>query len=305
MGKNRSMFQQFNNAINSCFTEGMDKHADKAFNLMATEKIYSYSSMNNLKDFAKNLSNYFKENYPDTKRIADIKEEHLQNFLNYKNKEGCSQNTLNLYKSNLNKLEIVVNKTYSSVNWDFKNTLETPASIKVYDSNRGVDSVIKREDYNKILEYCRENRSTSGDAILLQNGLGIRVEELAQLKVNNIDLDNNKIILDNTKGGKVLVREMTSEVRKIIIERVNNTINNKIIDIKSDSINAQLRRMEDKLGLTRHSIHDIRRLIAQEKFDTYREEGCSKKEALEKTSKWLNHVGPREKMITKSYIKIK
>lgn len=305
MGKNRSIFQQFNNAINNCFKEGMDKHADKAYNPVLTEKVYSYSAMNNLKDFAKNLSNYIKENYPDTKRLGDIKEEQLQNFLNYKNAKGCSQNTLDLYKSNLNKLEMVVNKTYSSVNWDFKNTLETPASTKEFDKNRGVDSVITREDYNKILEYCRENKSTSGDAILLQNGLGIRVEELAQLKVNNIDFENNKIILDNTKGGKELIREMTPEVRKIIYERINNTTNNKIIDVKSDSINAQLRRIEDRLGIDRHSVHDIRRLIAQEKYDSYREEGYSKKKALEKTSRWLNHVGPRQEMITKSYITIR
>lgn len=305
MGKNRSIFQQFNNAINNCFKEGMDKHADKANDPSLNEKIYSYSSMNNLKDFAKNLSNYIKENYPNIKRIGDIKEEQLQNFLNNKNEKGCSQNTLDLYKSNLNKLEMIVNKTYSSVNWDFKNALETPASIKEFDSNRGTNSVISREDYNKILEYCRENRSTSGDAILLQNGLGIRVEELAQIKLNNIDFENNKIIFDNTKGGKELIREMTSEVRKIICERINNTTNNKIISIKSDSINAQLRRIEDRLGIDRHSVHDIRRLIAQEKYDSYREEGYSKKEALEKTSKWLNHVGPREHMITKSYINIR
>lgn len=305
MGKNRSIFQQFNNAINNCFKEGMDKHADKANDQTLNEKIYSYSSMNNLKDFAKNLSNYIKENYPDTKRLGDIKEEQLQNFLNYKNEKGCSQNTLDLYKSNLNKLEMVVNKTYSSVNWDFKNTVETPASIKEFDKNRGVDSVITREDYNKILEYCKENRSTSGDAILLQNGLGVRVEELAQLKVNNVDFENNKIILDNTKGGKELTREMTPEVKKILFERINNTTNNKIIDVKSDSINMQLRRIEDRLGIDRHSNHDIRRLIAQEKYDNYRDEGYSKKEALEKTSKWLNHVGPREQMITKSYIIIR
>lgn len=304
MGKNRSMFQQFNNAINNCFKEGMDKHADKAYNPVLTEKIYSYSAMNNLKDFAKNLSNYIKENYPYIKRIGDIKEEQLQNFLNYKNEKGCSQNTLDLYKSNLNKLEMVVNKTYSSVNWDFKNTVETPASIKEFNGNRGVNSVISREDYNKILNYCRENKSTSGDAILLQNGLGIRVEELAQIKIRNIDLDNNVLILDNTKGGKELIREMTPEVREIIQERMS-IVSDKIIDVKSDSINAQLRRIEDRLGLPRHSNHDIRRLIAQEHYDAYREEGYSKKEALEKTSKWLNHVGPREQMITKSYIVIK
>lgn len=305
MGKNRSMFQQFNNAISECFKEGMDKHADKAHNSAATEKIYSYSSMNNLKDFAKNLSNFLKENYPDTKRLGDIKEAQLQNFLNNKNENGCSQNTLDLYRSNLNKLEIVVNATYSSVNWDFKNTLETPASIKEFDKNRGVDSVMSRGDYNKILDYSRENRSTSGDAILLQNGLGIRVEELAQIKINNIDLDKNRIVLDNTKGGKVLTREMTPEVRSIVIDRIKNTDANKLIEIKSDSINAQLRRIEDKLGIDRHSNHDIRRLVAQEKFDAYREEGDSKKEALEKTSAWLNHIGPREQMLTKSYIKIR
>ena len=301
MSKQRSLFQQFNYAINENFKEGRDKHAEKKADPELTEKIYSYSSMNNLKDFSKNLSNFFKENNPDIKRIGDIKESNLQDFLNAKKEEGCSQNTLNMYRSNINKLEQIVNKTFNSVRWDVKD-LETPISPKKIDPSRGAQNPISREDYNKILDYFKENKSASGDAILAQNGLGLRVEELAQIKVKNVDLEKGELKFSNTKGGKELTKNINN-IKDVLMRNMDGkNPEDKIFNIKSGSINKQLNRVEDKLGLTRHSTHDIRRLLAQEKYDSCREQGMSKQESLAVTSKFLNHITPRERMLTKSYI---
>lgn len=304
MARTRSLTSQINFALSENFTEGMDKHAYKKENREMTNKIYSYTELHNLKDFGKNLSNFFKENDMQIRNVKDIKPEHLQTFLNAK-AETCTQKTLDTYKSYINKLEEVLNSTYKSCNLDFRNTVVTPVAEMQASTERGVGAVISRTDLNKILSYAEENRSTSGDAVILQNVLGVRVEELVQIKISNINLNNNTILLDNCKGGKDLIRKFPDSVKNIIKENIENSKTDKLFDIKSSTINRYLNRVEDRLGIDRHSVHDIRRLIAQEHYDAYREEGYSKREALEKTSKWLNHVGPREQMITKSYIIIR
>lgn len=59
------------------------------------------------------------------------------------------------------------------------------------------------------------------------------------------------------------------------------------------------------MGLERHSNHDIRQLIAQEKYNSFREKGMSIKEAANQISKWLSHGDDRTSMLEKSYIKLK
>lgn len=304
MGKNRSLFQQFNYAINNNFFEGTDKHADKKENGSAMqEKIYSYTSLNNLKDFAKNFSNFTKENYPEVRNINDVKEEHLQGFLNQKNTDGCTQNTLDMYKNNFNKLENVVNSTFKTCNWDYKDKVVTPTSQKQYDPNRGAANPISKGDLDKILDYCKENRSGSGDALITQAAIGVRVEELAQLKVKNVDLENGKLHLDNTKGGKAMERTITDDIRDILKENIEGKDpEEKVFGVASSSINKQLNRIQDKLGLDKHSNHDIRRRLAQNKFNECRNAGLSKQEALDTISKWLNHGANRNDLLAKSYV---
>ena len=59
------------------------------------------------------------------------------------------------------------------------------------------------------------------------------------------------------------------------------------------------------MGLERHSNHDIRRLIAQEKYDSFRESGMSIKEAANETSKWLSHGDDRLNMLENKLYKVK
>ena len=296
---------QFTFAINQSFKENVDKHSYKLeHGQKMSDKVFSYQEKFNLKDLAKNFCNYLKTQGVDVKQVKDIKSEHVQSFLNSKI-GNCTQNTINVYASQLHKLELLCNKAYPSFKAEWHKDVIIPQAIKKADSSRGVNSVISKEDYAKILNYAKENPSQSADAIRLQEKLGIRIEELARIKVKNIDFNQKILILDNTKGGKTLTRQLDSKTLNLFKEIVDkHYATDRLFSVSGASINKWLNRVQDKLGLEKHSNHDLRRYLAQSKYDEYRKEGYTKKEALQKTSEWLNHKGSREEMLKKSYIKV-
>ncbi|MEG1132393.1 MAG: hypothetical protein RSD22_09745 [Romboutsia sp.] len=301
--KNRSISGQVTYAINKCFKEGIDKRAYKSSNgIEMGDKIFSYSEKFRLKSMAKSLQNYLKENDIKVKYIKYIKPEHIQGYLENAKANGCTQNTLDTYASSFFKIQNIVNSTYG-VKLSWRNEIVIPKAIRHKSNKRGVESVISRSDYNKILKYAEENVSESGYAVRLQDFLGVRVEEVARISKNNISLVARTINLTNTKGGRELIREIPGDKVCLVKEILDKNYNEeRLLSIKGDSINRYLNRVEDKLNIERHSNHDIRRLIAQEKYDSYRLGGMSIKEADSEVSKWLNHNDDRTSLLEKSYI---
>lgn len=302
MSKNKSLKSQFHFTINDNFNEGIDKHNYKEQNGREMDnKIFSYDSKFNTLDVAKNFSNFLKENFEDIKQIKDIKAEHIQSFLTEKSK-NCSNNTLQMYSSTLNKLELAAEKTFG-INLQWKGEYVIPQSQKSEFTNRGANAVISREDLNKIVNYASENRSQSGDVVRLQSELGVRINEIISIKKSDINLEKGTIELKNCKGGRDLTREISAECKELVKEILKeNYGKDTLFTIKGNSVNRYLRETEDKLGLSRHSTHDIRRCLAQEKFDSYRKEGYGIKESLDKTSVYLNHNKDREEMLKQSYV---
>lgn len=291
-------------AINQCFSEGTDKHSYKSENGNAmTDKIFSYSEKHRLQDMAKSLQNFIKAENIGVKMVKDIKPEHIQKFLDSK-VDRCTQNTINTYKETINKLELVLEKVYK-IDLKWKDEVATPVAYRDKADDRGADSVITREDYNKLIAYSKDNYSQSGACIILQDNFGVRVEEVARLELSRINLEKGEVEIKG-KGGKEYetrtLNPQSMEVIKVAMEKNHHPT--KLFSIEGASINAQLRRIEDKLGIERHSNHDIRRLIAQERYDGLRAEGKSPKEALELTSRWLNHGDDRRSMLEKSYVKL-
>lgn len=97
---------------------------------------------------------------------------------------------------------------------------------------------------------------------------------------------------------------ITPEIRNILeSESCRKLIDGDRIRFPKDgSINKYLLRTERKLGLEEHSFHDIRRRIAQEKYDEFRTSGMSRSDSLRAVSAWLNHGPDRQKMLLESYI---
>lgn len=302
----RNLYGQMTYAINKNFKEGVDKRAYKQANRKGMgSKIFSYGEKYRLKQLAKSFQIYAKKNNLNIKMVKDIKPEHVQKFLEDAKERDCTQNTINSYANSLFKIQNTINVTYN-LNLKWREEIAIPQVEKKSSSTRGVDSVISREDYNKILDYTRKNESQSGLALQMQNWLGVRVEEIARIKKEFINLKEGIITFKNTKGGKELIRNIPEEKSvfvKYIIE--HNFHEDRLFSIEGKSINKYLNRVQDQLGLERHSNHDIRRLIAQEKYNSFREKGMSVKQAANQVSKWLSHGDDRLNMLERSYIRLR
>ena len=302
----RNLYGQMTYAINKNFKEGVDKRAYKQANGKGMgSKIFSYGEKYRLKQLAKSFQIYAKENELNIKLVKDIRPENIQDFLEKVKERGCTQNTINSYANSLFKIQNTINVTYN-LNLKWREEIAIPQVEKKSSSARGVDSVISRENYNKILNYARENESQSGLALQMQNWLGVRVEEIARIKKEFINLKDRTITFKNTKGGKKLIRDIPEDKIDFVKSVIDHNFHqDRLFSIEGKSINKYLNRVQDQLGLERHSNHDIRRLIAQEKYDSFRESEMSIKEAANETSKWLSHGDDRLNMLERSYIKLR
>lgn len=303
IGKN--IKHQIQQAINNNFEEYTDKHAYKRQEEQES-KIFSYNEKFRLLDTAKMLSNYIKEKFPDVKQIKDIRSNIIQDFLNEK-AVNCTQNTINTYSQSLNKIAELCNKNYSSCSLTWKQDVVIPTVLTQKSQLRGVANQIPISDLNKICDYAKKNYSISGQVILCQRELGLRVNELVSgINVESIDFKNNILHLDNTKGGKKLDREITPALRELFEKNIKerNIISGRLFPITENAVNTYLRRTESRLGIKGvYSIHNIRSAIAQEKYDQLRQY-LSKDKAIKAVSLWLNHGPDREKLLKESYIEI-
>jgi integrase len=269
-------------------------------------KVFSYNEKFRLLDTAKMLSNYIKENFPDVKQIKDVNSNIIQKFLNDK-ANICTQNTINTYNKSLNKIAAICNKNYISCNLKWKEDVIVPTALTQKSQLRGVANQIPLSDLNKICDYAKKNYSISGQIILAQRELGIRVNELITIKVENIDIKNNILHLPNCKGNKNLDREITPKLKEVLEKNIQqmNITSGRLFPITENAVNTYLRRTEVKLGIQgRFSIHNIRSKISQEFYDNLRESGVSKEDALKQTSIWLNHGPDRFGLLKKSYLEI-
>lgn len=298
---------QITYALNQCFTEGVDKHSIKReIGFQKTERIYSDNVYFHAKDTAKDIQGFLRENYPSVREVRQIKPEMVQAFLNSKT-DHCTQKTVNEYAERLNTIQKACEKTFKiELNW--KQEIVVPRAYREKLDTRGVNDIMTKEDYAKIKEYCLNNISKDSNAIIVVAGdLGNRVRALCNIKIEKIDFEKNTVQIRD-KGGKWVTREMTPLVREILQKRVNDLkekgiTGGNIFNIRADSVNKQIKRIEKRLGLDNtKSIHSIRRMVAQEKYNEYRET-MSMRDATNAVSEWLGHGKNRDAMLKESYIK--
>ncbi len=303
----KSIKCQFQHSINMNFRENIDKHAQKQNGAISgSTSIYSYNEKFRLLDVSSNLSNFLKANYPNVKYIRDIQPTHIQEFLN--SKKDCTQQSINSYIQSLKKLERVANKCYGLSNNNMSKIV-APIVTKKQSELRGATHPITQSNYEKILTYCLNNPSKSGDCLLLNyacsSSHAFRVQELARIKIDNI-APNGMITIDNAKGGKTYMAHCPNlDFLQVTIRKQYDPNGKLLFGINGNSINKYLSRVCDKLGIDeKYSFHDIRRFHAQEFYDNLRNNGYDIKNATLETSKYLGHNTPRERMMTQSYITI-
>lgn len=296
----KNLKHQFLHAINSSFKEGMDKHSLKAQGVRNDGKIFSYSDRKNLIDTACNFSNYMKESHPNIKQVKDVTADHIQGFLNSK-KDSCSKATLNQYCSKFNKLEKCVNNTYN-----------TNANYKGFTAPTGKEntkirnSSMSQGDFKKLENAFKGSKSSGATAIQLAARAGLRVSECTKLQGRDVDIKNNCIHVIGGKGGRnrdVPIRPQDKVYFSNLKASVTST--ERICPVKTDSINKSVQRAMEKAGIknnyTDTSIHCIRKMYAQDSYNSFRASGMSIQESLDNTSKLLGH-GENRNDLMKEYV---
>lgn len=281
----KNLRQLMRSAVIKNFREGRDKRSEKMEDHNKTG-VYSYGSKFDHLDKINVFSKYLTEN--GIRTVSGVNKDVIKDFLESKAIEGCTQRTVDAYRSTIGRIGDLMGQ-----DWRVEQVLSLPTHKAA--SDRGAEDVMSKEDRDRICEYCERNPSGSANAILLEREIGIRVGDMAYgLRENNGRLEITG------KGGRMCYREITPKVREILDHTKHN--GDRYTFPKDDSINKYLRRVEDKLGLERHSFHSMRRCSAQEKYDEFRHSGMERIDALNKVGQWLSHGELRAEMVLNSYV---
>lgn len=274
----------------------MDKHSLKHVEGIGGAKIFSYSDRKNLIDLSSNFCNFMKVNNPDIKFIREIEVNHIQQFLNYKAND-CSTKTLEQYISKFNKLEKVVNEVYH-VKVNFKSGFIVP-----FGKEKVRSISMSREDFNKLLKNMQGSKSLAVNAVTLSGIFGLRVSETINLQGRDIQIDKGILHIHESKGGRSRDLKIPAE-NEGYLEKLKASVNEteRIIPLKEDSVNRFLYRQLGLLGLTQYrehntGIHSIRKMVAQEVYCKFRENGQTIQQALNSTSHFLGHGNDRNELM--------
>ena len=266
----KSLFYQFNSALDMCFVLHFDKHSDKHNPQSESDHIIkSLSAKSNLKDFAHDFAAFIKNEY-GVKQVKQITPDMCQSFIERKSAEGCSLKTIKTYQSNFLKISKCVNKTFN---------IRTDYSVSVDESRIENTETIKqfsftRAEMEKILAAPR-----SCDSLIALNfafQTGVRVNTLERLEVRHIDFKNKEITIFKDKGNRTRVLSMSEETAKLLREQIKGkNPQDKVFGVKKWSVNRYLRRRCEKLnictpnGEIKSGVHSIRKLWAEENAERH------------------------------------
>ena len=287
MGKN--LRHDLRTSVMNAFREGQKKH-DLKHEQKETIGVWSYGTKIDLLDKINTFSAWCKDN--DVIKLEGVTKDLITQFLEDKSNEGCTDRTVEAYRSALRRIGML-----SGQDWGVEKVVARGRAA----ADRGAESVVSKEDFDTLIAYCLANPSKSSVCVLLEREIGIRAGDMAY----GVKIVDNELRI-NSKNGRICVREITPDVRRIIESDVFKEMvdeQGRVHAPKDDSLNKYLRRTQDKLHLERHSFHDLRRYVAQEKYDEYRRAGADRTEALNMVGSWLNHGEKRAEMVLESYIK--
>lgn len=284
MGKIRSLNQQINYAISQNCKIGVSKRADKR-NLTtdSNSKIYSVQYAENVRDTVKNFTNWVKGNCPDLKMVKDIRSEHINAWINNREK-NWSNKTLENHISRMKLVQEQLIKTYN-LKLDFMH-FKTPKRDRAHIIR---DKAMSREDCDKIRKNMCNKYTKGREAIEITSRTGLRVKEVARLHSKCIDTIKWVIeVREGAKNGRFRVVPIREKDRTYFAELKEKTKGRYVCDgVKEDSLNVAIRRCMKDIGIDKkypQTEHAIRKLYSIERMEELR--GSDKADTLTERKAW-------------------
>ena len=286
----KNITYQMTSSIENAFKPGRDKHSDKKQNNNeSTYKIYSYASRNEMIDFAHRFGKFIKENYPTIRQVKDIKIEQVNSYL--ASKGNVTQKTMEHEVVCLNKLSLCVNKKFG-ISTDFK----TGRVVPVMEVARKRDVVFTKEQVKGLKDYFDTKKDChSKTAFYIGERFALRASEITKLQYRDIDWDNKKLHIVDSKGKRSRAIDITQD-DMVFLKKITQGLNgkDKLIPLKPDSVCAYLNRACKHLGYenivrAKSSYHALRKYSISVKMVEKEKELGSKSAAKKYCMDYLGH----------------
>lgn len=292
----RNLKQQMIYSIDQAFVPGVKKGNLTPGEQEQKERIHSFQYRNNLRDTACDFASYAKENF-GIRMAKDLTKDHAEAYLAAKIK-GCSPTTVEQYRSRL----ATVGRILSS-NYGYDIDLSVKPLMRASSDNKVRDIAMKREDFKKVMEHGNDCVSKMG--LRLSEAFGLRVSEI--VKIEPRDIKDTCLHIHQSKGGRDRDIEIRTDHQRAVLRDLlafnQVAYNERIIEVKADSINKYLHNTLKRLQINEYDdhntgVHSIRKMYATERYDELREAGKSHAEAWGDVSEELGHSRDREDLFS-------
>lgn len=294
-----SFKHQFYRAIDASFCPGRSKHSDKSNpGEPSGERIYSYKQRKNLKDLSSNFVNFCKES--GVKGVKNLSPEVAKAFLEAKQREGASNQTIKVYRSELSKIGRLMSNFYGK-NIDLKSPKLEPQS-QAKDQAKLRTVAMSDKDLTRFLA-SKTRLSESKMGVILSRNFGLRVSEVVKLRP--CDVSERGIQIIQSKGGRNRYVPARTEQQKEAIRMLKSNFgDNKLpteryFSTKENSMNRYLHKGLERIGIKTYSdhktgFHCLRKAYATQYYNSLRKEGKSHTEAWDTVSQDIGHGKGRE-----------
>ena len=133
--------------------------------------------------------------------------------------------------------------------------------VEKFPNSRGRYRPIKFKEYRALLKYGDDDfRKT----LITYRNTGMRPSEIHNLTINDIDVENQKLVIRLAKGNKTRVVDCS----KYLINYVNDTEQNKLIPLSQNAFRLRFAKALEKLNITDLMPYDFRRARIQKLVDS-------------------------------------
>lgn len=302
--KIRTIKNQLNYVITQNTRIGESKRAFKSNPYNDKQgQVFSVQYAENLRDTANQFSKFLNERYPEIRLANDIKQEHVQTWINEK-APMWSQKTIDNKVSQMQVIFQQMGNTFkrNDVNLDIKKPVCTKAhTIR--------DKAMSREDLEAIRQEMGNRQTEAKKAVEVAARCGLRAKEIARLHSSRINLDKGVIeVREGAKNGRNRDIPIRQEDRAYFADLKAETQGQYICKgVSEDSLNTGLRRVMKDIGISDKypdtGIHAIRKLYATERMEQERQTGKDERKAWEVVQAELGHGKQYRQDLYNVYVK--
>lgn len=195
-------------------------------------------------------------NYIGNKRIDEITTWQIEQYKSHRKKEGLKPSTIN---RELNVLRSMFNRAldWGEIKSNPLKGVKKALPLKEEDHERKA-KYIEQNDFNLIVEHANQDLR---DFIMVGRFTGMRVSEIAGLRVKDIYLENEEIFIKDSKNYTQRTVPMHDRVKEILSELIKDkTEDENVFKYKNrNSMGIAWRRLLESLNMKRkYTPHDMR-----------------------------------------------